>query len=338
MSDRDAWLALTPEQAIEPELRICDPHHHLWHHPGSRYLVEEFLADLSGNGADGHRVVSTVFVECLQFYRQQGPEELRPVGETEFIDSIARPYPTPWGQTHVAAGIVGFADLARGEAVQAVLEAHMAASKRFRGIRHASAWDASERIHNAHTKPDRDLLQNPQFRAGLASLARLGLSFDAWLYHPQIAELTELAAAFPGLTIILNHMAGPLGIGPYAACRDEVFGAWRKALAELARRDNVYVKLGGRTLTMAGFGWHQRQSPPGSAELAAAIGPYYRTCIELFGAGRCMFESNFPVDRASCSYTVLWNAFKLLSADLSTDERRALFHDTAVQVYRLQES
>ena len=238
-------------------------------------------------------------------------------------------------QVNVAAGIVGFADLALGAAVQPVLEAHLAASTRFRGIRHASAWDASEQVHNAHTKPGWNLLQTADFRQGLACVERMGLSFDAWLFHPQIPQLTELAQTFPGLPIALNHMAGPLGIGPYAGQREEVFGEWRRDMTELARCENVCVKLGGRTLTSAGYGWHKRAAPPGSAELAGAMAPYFRACIELFGAGRCMFESDFPVDKASCSYTVLWNAFKRLTKKYSAAERSALFHDTATRFYRL---
>ncbi len=335
MADRNSWLSLTREQVIEPELPLCDPHHHLWDHPGSRYLAEEFMADIAGGRDGGHRVASTVFVECMQFYRASGPEALRPVGETEFIERLAGPYQSTGGTTHIAAAIVGFADLTLGDAAEPVLQAHMAASSRFRGIRYATAWDASEQVHNAHTKPPRGLMQSAGFRTGLACLQRLGLSFDAWLYHPQIPELTELAQAFPGLRIVLDHMAGPLGIGPYSGERDEVFDAWRSALAGLAACDNVHVKLGGRTMTMAGYGWHRREAPPGSAELAEAIGPYYRTCIDLFGAERCMFESNFPVDRAGCSYTVLWNAFKRLTADYSPTERAALFHDTATKFYRL---
>jgi predicted TIM-barrel fold metal-dependent hydrolase len=294
--------------------------------------VDEFLQDIGG----GHRVVSTVFVECLQFYRTEGAEELRPVGETEFVDGVAGVYRTPHGLSQVAAGIVGFADLTLGAGVQPVLEAHLAASDRFRGVRYASAWDASDRVHNAHTHPPPHLLANPKFRHGLACLERMGLSFDAWLYHPQLAELVDLARAFPGLTIVLDHMAGPLGIGPYAG-RQAVFEAWRSGLAQLAQCDNVFVKLGGRTLSSAGFGWHRREKPPGSAELAETIRPYFRACIELFGPERCMFESNFPVDRASCSYTVLWNAFKRLACAYSPPERAALLHDTAARVYRLNE-
>jgi len=333
MTDRTNWLDLTPEEAIEPELLICDPHHHIWDYPGSRYLIDEFKRDFS----DGHRVDKTVFVECRQFYRSEGPDELRPVGETEFVDRVAGPVKTNSGVTDVAAGIVGFADLSRGLAVQPVLEAHMEASGRFRGVRHASAWHESDRIHNAHTNPPRGLLGSSAFRQGLACLEKSGLSFDAWLYHSQLPELIDLARAFPGLVIILNHMAGPLGIGPYSGYREEVFAAWRSALAELAQCPNVAVKLGGLTMTMSGFGWHKREAPPGSEDLAQAMGPYYRACIELFGPGRCMFESNFPVDRASCSYTVLWNAFKRLSERYSKTERLALFHDTAIRVYRLDD-
>jgi predicted TIM-barrel fold metal-dependent hydrolase len=331
MNQRDSWLARTTEEAIDPELLICDPHHHLWDFPESRYLADELLSDIG----TGHRVATTVFVECDQMYRTEGPSALRPVGETESVERIAAANDQRAGVTRIAAGIVGFADLTLGSSVQAVLEAHLQASRRFRGIRHASAWDASDQIRKSHTNPSRELLRNQQFRAGFACLRGLGLSFDAWLYHPQIPELADLAAAFPDVTIVLDHMGGPLGVGPYAGKREEVFAAWRTDMAELARCTNVVVKLGGRTTTMSGFGWHKRDAPPSSVELADAMGPYYRICIEYFGVERCMFESNFPVDRASCSYTVLWNAFKRLTRGYSHAERSALFHDTATRVYRL---
>ncbi len=330
MSNRDAWLELTSEDAIDPDLPICDPHHHLWDHPGSQYLVDEFLADLGG----GHHVVKTVFVECRQFYSETGTENFRPVGETVRVDQMASAMPAG-SSTQVAAGIIGFADLTLGDAVRPVLEAHLDASARFRGIRYASAWDADERIHNAHTLPPQYLLGSGDFRNGLAQLVDLGLSFDAWLYHLQIPELTDLAQANPELSIILNHMAGPLGIGPYSGQGDDVFRQWKKHMAMLSQCENVTIKLGGRTLTMSGFGWHKLDRPPGSLELADAMAPYFNSCIDLFGPQRCMFESNFPVDRASCSYTVLWNAFKRVSRGFSDTERAALFHDTAARVYRL---
>jgi predicted TIM-barrel fold metal-dependent hydrolase len=331
MSDRAAWLALGAEPAIDAELPICDPHHHLWEFPGSRYLYEELMADLGA----GHRIVATVFVECEQRYRADGPVALRPVGETEFVEELAAASDRRGTATRVAAGIVGFADLTLGAAVQPVLEAHQQASRRFRGVRHASAWDASDQIRRSHKNPPPHLLRSPEFREGLACLSRLGLSFDAWLYHPQIPELAELAAAMPDATIILNHMGGPLGVGPYADQRESVFAEWRANMADLASCSNVFVKLGGRTMTMSGFGWHKRAAPPSSVELAQAMRPYYRACIELFGAQRCMFESNWPMDSPSCSYTTLWNAFKRVAHDYTPDERAALLHDTAAQVYRL---
>ena len=331
MADRADWLALTAEEAMEPDLPICDPHHHLWDYPGSRYLVDEFRADFGG----GHRVEHTVFVECRQFYRTEGPEALRPVGETVFMDSLAGPVATAQGTIELAAGIVGFADLTLGARVEAVLEAHANASRRFRGVRHATAWDENERIHNAHTNPPCGLMADAAFREGVACLERLGLRLDAWLYHHQLAELTNLARAFPGLAIVLNHMAGPLGIGPYAGRRDEVFREWRQGLSELAACPNVSVKLGGRTMSMSGFGWHKLPRPPGSAELAAALAPYFETCIELFGADRCMFESNFPVDRAGVSYTILWNTFKRITRGCSQSERAALLAGTARNFYQI---
>ncbi len=330
MIDRTARPA--PEEAIEPDLPICDPHHHLWDYPDSRYLVDEFLDDLNG----GHKITRTVYVECRHEWRTDGPEAMRPVGETVYVERLITHREADTATTHVAAGIVGFANLALGAAVRPVLAAHLAASHRFRGIRHMSAWDASEQIRNAQTNPSPHLLHNPKFREGFACLSEFDLSFDAWVYHPQIPDVTDLAKAFPDTPIVLNHVGGPLGIGPYANRRDEVFRDWQTHLGELARCPNVCVKLGGLTMSSSGFGWHKRETPPDSGELAAAMSPYYRACIELFGAQRCMFESNFPIDRVSCSYTVLWNAFKRLSRDYSAAERAALIHDTAAKVYRLE--
>jgi L-fuconolactonase len=327
MAGNDAWLALTPEEPLEPELPICDPHHHLWDHPRSTYLTAELLRD-----AAGHRVLETVFVECSSEYRETGPEALRPVGETEFVDRLAA---ENRAGNEMAAGIVGFADLLRGAAVRDVLEAHLEASPRFRGIRHANAWDPSDQIRRSHVDPPPGLLGLPAFREGFAELEKLRLSFDAWMFHPQIAELTDLARTFPGVSIVLDHVGGPLGIGPYAGKRSDVYEAWKPAIAELASCPNVVVKVGGMTMPINGFDWHKRDAPPASEELAAALKPWYGFAIERFGPERCMFESNFPVDRASCSYTVLWNTFKRIGAEYTTAERAALFRDTARRVYRL---
>lgn len=327
-----AWLERTREDALAADLPICDPHHHLWDHPKSRYLLAELVDDTGG----GHRVEQTVFVECGAMYRCDGPEAMRPVGETEFVQGIAAQSASGgYGPTRVAAGIVGTANLLLGADVVPVLDAHIEASRnRFRGIRHSAAWDASDVIRRSHADPPEAMLLRDGFRAGFACLAPRGLLFDAWLYHPQIPELADLARAFPDTTIVLDHVGGPLGIGPYAGRRDEVFEVWRGHVAELAACANVVVKLGGIAMPINGFGWHKRERPPGSSELADAFAPYFLHCIEQFGADRCMFESNFPVDKASCSYTVLWNAFKRVAADLGEAARAALFRDTARRVYR----
>ncbi len=336
MADRDDWLEQVREEVLLPDLPICDPHHHLWDHPGSRYLLDELLADIGS----GHNVVSTVFVECASMYRADGPVAMAPVGETEFVQGIAAMAASgQYGPARVAAGIVGFADLTLGSAVREVLEAHIAASpNRFRGIRHAAGWHESDEIRNSHTRPPPGLMLDAGFREGFAVLGELGLSFDAWLYHHQLDEFIDLARAFPDTTIILDHFGGPLGIGPYSGRLDEVYADWRRAIEPLAGCTNVYAKLGGINMTVNGFGWHKAERPPSSAELAAATRRYYDDLIELLGPQRCMFESNFPVDKVSCSYRTLWNAFKRIAADCSDDERAALFHDTAVRAYRLESS
>lgn len=334
-TDHAAWLQQTVEETIDPELPICDPHHHLWDYPNNRYLLDELLQDTGS----GHNIVQTVFVECMAMYRKPGfgDEILRPVGETEFVQGIAAQSASGnYGDTLVANGIVSFADLTLGLGVAEVLEAHIAASpNRFRGIRHAAAWDQSPEIRNSHTHPPQSLFLNEKFREGFACLQKYNLSFEAWHYHTQLPELADLARAFPDTTIILDHVGGPLGIGPYADRRDEVFETWQQGIVAVAECSNVVVKLGGLAMTMCGFGWHKRTKPPGSEELAEITEPYYRYCIEQFGVGRCMFESNFPVDKASCSYSVLWNSFKRIAKAYSAAERAALFHDNAVRVYRL---
>ena len=334
------WLAQVREDILEPALPICDPHHHLWDHPGSRYLLDELLADTGSADAQGarHNVVSTVFVECASMYRADGPERLRCVGETEFVNGVAAMSASGrYGDIRACAGIVSLADLCLGSAVREVLEAHVEAARgRFRGIRHAVSWHASDAIRNAHTNPVQGLLGDATFRAGFAELAPLGLSFDAWLYHTQLDELTALARAYPETTIILDHFGGPLGIGPYAGQADAVFADWRRSIDALAQCPNVVAKLGGINMAVNGFDWHRRATPPTSAELAAATQRYYLHTIERFGPSRCMFESNFPVDKVSCSYAVLWNSFKRIAAGFSAAEKADLFHDTACRVYRLQ--
>jgi L-fuconolactonase len=321
------------EDVIEPDLPICDPHHHLWDFPNSRYLLPELLADCES----GHKVESTVFVECGSFYRAAGPDGMKFVGETEFVGGVAAMAASGrYGPVMACEGIVGRADLAMGAAVAEVLEAHVRAGNgRFKGIRHAGAYDPSPDIRRSHTDPPPGLYALPAFREGFARLAPLGLSFEAWQFHTQVGEVAALADAFPGTQIMLDHVGGPLGIGPYEGRRDEVFALWRRDIQDLARRPNVYVKLGGLGMATLGFGFHRRDVLPGSEELAAAWRPYLETCIEAFGPTRGTFESNFPVDRVSCDYRTLWNALKRVAAGASAPEKALLFKETARRFYRL---
>jgi predicted TIM-barrel fold metal-dependent hydrolase len=318
------------EIVLDPDLPICDPHHHLRERPNDRYFLEEFVQDTR----TGHNIVATVCVENRAMYRKDGPESMKPIGETEFFDKVAAQSASdPNIPTHVAAGIVGHADLGLGEAVAEVLEAHLLASpNHFRGIRHSTTWDESEAIRS-DARPG--LMADSIFRRGFARLPHYGLSFDAWLYHPQLPELVELARAFPDVTIVLDHIGGPLGVGRYKGKRDEVFQAWSKGIADLSTCPNVTVKLGGFGSTRSGYDWHERAAQPASAELADTMAPYFDFCIEQFSVHRCMFESNFPVDKASYSYVAIWNAFKRITQSHSAAERQALFHDTAARVYRI---
>jgi L-fuconolactonase len=332
---REHWLAQVSEEILEPELPIVDPHHHLWDFPAHRYLLPDLLADTGS----GHRIESTVFIECTACYRADGPSELRPLGETEFVNGIAAMSASgAYGPTRVAAGIVGLVDLTMGARAEEVLGAHMAAAgPRFKGIRHAAAWeDKAPEIHNSHTNPPPHLYRDhAKFREGFAALGRLNLSFDAWLYHPQLPDLVALARAFPQQPIVLDHVGGPLGLGWYADKRQEVLAAWRRDLRELAGCPNVSVKLGGLGMRINGFRFHHRERPPSSEDLAEAWRPYVETVLEAFGPSRAMFESNFPVDKISGSYAVYWNAFKRLAAGASASEKAALFGDTAKRFYRL---
>jgi len=331
-SQRDSWLALAVEEPLEPDLPICDPHHHFWDREGDRYFLDQLVQDLSG----GHNVTQTVFVECSSMHRAAGPEELRPVGEVEFVRGIAAQSASgQYGPTEVAAGIVGHADLMLGSAVRPVLEALVAAGgHRFRGIRFSCAWDASPQV-GSPTSNAAGMLRDSRLREGFACLQGLGLSFDALVYHTQLDELADLAGAFPDTTIILNHVGRPLGVGPYSGKRDEVFADWQRGIAAVAQRENVVVKLGGFGNLISGHDWHQHATPPTSRDVAETVGPWLSYCIEQFGPERCMFESNFPVDKTSYPYTTVWNAFKQFSRDFSATERAAMFQETAVRAYRL---
>lgn len=337
MSDpwRKAWLASTDEPVIDPDRPIVDPHHHLWDEFANLprpYLPADFCSDV----LSGQRIEATVYVEVPGAgYYATGPAEMRPVGETEWVLERANEL-VALGGPRIGA-IVGFADLLRGAAIQPVLEAHIAAGQgRFAGVRQGAAYDPSERIPD-YCPPGGCCYPDAGFRSAVELAGRMGLVFEAWNYHPHISDLTALARACPETLIVLDHYGGPLGSGPYAGKRDEVFADWRSSIAALARCPNVVIKLGGLAMPVNGFGWHRNAAPPGSAELAESQRPFFEHALACFGPDRAMFESNYPVEKISVSYRVLWNAFKRLAAALSEGEKDALFRNTARRVYKLDE-
>ena len=330
---REDWLARAPaEEVIDPGLAIVDTHHHLWSAPG-RYLVDDLLSDT----ASGHNVEATVFVECRQNYRTDGPVALRSVGEVEFVANLAAKSDLDHpGKTRVAAGIVGYADLTLGDRVEPVLTALLEAGQgRFRGVRNSAGWHADPVIGNNHHGAGPGHYLCADFRAGLRRLASMGLSLDALVYHHQHADLINLARACPDASIVMNHTGMPLGYGPFAGRQGEVHAEWRATIPHIAACPNVTMKLGGMMMRLAAYDYTTLPAPPTSAVLAAYWRPFIEPCIEAFGARRCTFESNFPVDKMGIGYRALWNAFKRIAAGASVDEKVALFSSTARRVYRL---
>jgi predicted TIM-barrel fold metal-dependent hydrolase len=327
-----AWVAKGKEPALEPDLPIVDPHHHLWDRPNNRYLLPDLLADCN----EGHNVIGTVFVECGAMFRKDGPEPMKAVGEIEFVNGVAAMSASgQYGKTKACNGIVGHAELRIGAKVRDVLEAQMqVAGRRFSGIRFSTCWDADTSVRRARTDPAQKLMYDKTWREGFAELGKLGLTYDCWMYHPQIVEMADLAGDFPDTVMVLDHVGGPLGFGPYEDHK-ETFANWKKGMAELAKRPNANIKLGGLGMPLGLYEFFKQPAPPSSETLAKAYRPWVETCIELFGADRCMFESNFPVDKITSGFGVLWNAFKRLAAKASAAEKTALFSGTASRVYKL---
>lgn len=341
------------EPILEPGLPILDPHHHLWDgrnvapantgpprhgfeaviRRAPRYLFDELLADLRS----GHDVRATVYMECGSMYRADGPEHLRCVGEIEFVNGVAAMSASGvYGPVRACAGIVGRADFTLGDLAAEALDAQIAAGGgRFRGVRQMASYDADPEILGPLARLGPGLYLSDAFRAGFRHLAPRGLSFDAWMLEPQLPELTDLARAFPDTSIVLDHVGTPLGVASYAGRREERFPVWRQNIQALAQSPNVTVKLGGLAMPFCGFPSFLQEPPATSAQLADEWRPYVETCIEAFGVERCMFESNFPVDLGSCTYDVLWNAFKRIAEGASPDEKAALFGGTAARVYRV---
>ncbi len=323
------------EPAIDPDLPIVDPHHHLWDYASHRYLLPELLSDTES----GHCVEATVFIECGVFYKSDTALGMEVVGEVEFANGVAAMAAFgQYGQTLACAGIVGTADLTIGNAAEDILSAQKAVGGgRFKGIRHTAGWDDKTRgVHLSHSNPPQHLYRDHEkFRQGFAALERLGLTFDAWCYHPQLMDIVDLARSFPNQPIVMNHVGGPLGIECYADERETVVADWLAGMQALSKCENVSLKLGGLGMRINGFGFEHRDKAPSSDELAAAWRPFMEPAIEMFGANRCMFESNFPVDSISTSYGNLWNAFKKIAKGASDDEKEALFSGTARRFYSL---
>lgn len=328
------WLALRTEAALDPSRPIIDAHHHLWERTAP-YLIPQLQGDLNC----GHNFQATIYMECSYKYRLDGDPRFASVGEVEYANEVAEHFlSTSGNKVQACAGIVGKVDLTMGACAQDILQACMEkAPTRFRGIRHMAAWDASPEVNALMHPPAANLLLDPHFREGFSKLAPLGLSFDAWVYHPQLPQLLDLVDAFPETQVIIDHAGGLMAVGPYAANHSQQFAAWKASLQALAKRPNVSLKIGGLNMRGHGFGFIDRELPPTSVELAQAWKPHVETCIEIFGARRCMFESNFPPDKCGVSAVVLWNAFKRIAAQASEDEQSALFAETAARIYRLEQ-
>ncbi|VTU45372.1 putative metal-dependent hydrolase of the TIM-barrel fold protein (plasmid) [Variovorax sp. SRS16] len=334
---RDWHRRSLSEPALDPELPIVDAHHHLYGvvTDGQHYRVEDLAQDL----ASGHRVIGTVYVEAFgSGWYPGGPPSRRSIGEVEMIvRESANPVRCEHGACQLAAAIVSNVDLTLGDEVAALLEAHVLAGQgRMRGVRHHATRDEGWIGRFTHNAP-RHLLADKHFRQGFAWLERSGLSFDALVFHTQLAELADLADAFPYTPIILNHVGTLIGVPEYGVSRATLLAEWERGLRALAARPNVSVKIGGMGMPLFGFGFENADKPANSGELAQAWQPFIEVCVDAFGPQRCMFEGNFPIDKQSCGYTELWNAFKLSTRGCSHDERSALFYRTACRAYRLPE-
>ena len=336
------WLKKIREDVIDPEQRIIDPHHHLWPKTteGSanvkrlrlyNYMLEDFWQDTSS----GHNVTDSVYIECSEFFWNSEKEHLNPVGETEHIKGLAQLSQKNSTKTSIS-GIIGHANLLLGKDVNEVLERHIdIGGNLFKGIRHAGSWDPSDKINNSHHNPPRDMYLMKEFGEGVKALRNKSLVFEAWQYHHQLTQVVHLARNNPDLVIVLDHFSGPLGVDSYATKKEEVYDNWKKDLKELSRCDNVFAKLGGLAMPVNGLGFETNPNPPTSNEFMSIQRQFYLTTIDFFGTERCMFESNFPVDKYSVSYHVLWNAFKNLVKDFSQTEKDHLFFKTASNVYNI---
>lgn len=331
---REDWLASYNEDAIEASIPIIDTHHHFYDGWRDRfYFEDDFHTDIT----PGHNVVATVLVQASGFkYYKDGDPNFAPVGETEYAGKVAKRSAGDLGKIRICEGIVGFAELSLGAEVRPILEAHIEAGQgHFSGVRDPLAWDADSSLVTEEGAVRKGRMQDKKFIEGLAQLADLGLTFDVWVYYPQIAEVKQLARRFPNLPLVLNHFGGPIHIGPYAGDRAAQFAAWKSAMRDIAECPNVFVKLGGIGMKYCGFKLDEAPVPPSSQLMADTWRPHVETSIELFGTNRCMFESNYPVDKGTAKYVVLVNAFKKILSGASDAEKNDIFNGTAARFYKL---
>ena len=319
------WLSSVKEDIVDPDRRIIDSHHHLWR-TGLVYQVDDLWRDTES----GHNIVKTVFVDCEAEYRTDGPEHLKCLGETEFVVEQARLSEAGSNGEAVVSAIVSRANLELGDAVGDVLDQHIEIGQGlFRGIRLAAARDPNPETLAFPAQAQEGLYGSPSFRRGMKALGDRGLTYDAWHYHHQNQDFLAMARSVPSTQIVLDHFATPLGVGAYADQREEIFEQWKKDIEEISQCDNVVAKLGGLSMPDNGFGWDKR-------EFVAAQSRYFLHMIECFGPDRCMFQSNFPVDKLSIAYPVLYNGLKKIVADFSEDEKDAMFYGTAARIYRIE--
>ena len=324
---RPDWLSKHVESILDPALPIIDAHLHLWDMPGNRYLQEDFHAD----AASGHNVAAAVYVQSGVVSRSDGPEELRGVGETEFAAKLAAEHK---GAGPKIGAILAPIDYVQGKDFERTLAAHEeAANGLLRGFRGITHWHKDPEIHKIHTAPN--MLEAPASLDAIGVVNRQGLSLDVWAFHTQLSEVLNIARTYPDLTLVVDHFGTPLGCGAYESDPHGVFADWSKKMAEIAQYPRVFMKIGGIGMRFSGLKFNYRAAPPSSEDIAAALKPYYEFCIEKFGYGRCLFESNFPVDKTSYSYAVLWNAYKRLAKDASPADRARLFAGNAAAVYRM---
>ena len=334
---RQEWLNQLIEDPILPNIPIIDPHHHLWDVGFGRYYIEELLEDINSSG---HNILSTVYIMSssnTKIYSKDGLEEFKPLTEIEFATSEGkRADLIPNNRVKVNASIVGSVDLTYGNKLQPVLEKAVNISEgRLKGIRMLLASHTDPRISSGAVKSDLGLMLHPNFIDGAKCIQDANLSLDFWIYHTQLNEMEKIARALPDLTIILNHIGGPIHLGEYEGKQAATHREWRSAMMRLSRIPNINVKLGGLGMAVNGAKFHNSKFPPNSVQLSDVWKPWIYETIDMFGFDRCMFESNFPVDKGSCSYGALWNAFKILAKDMSDDEINKLFSKNAAKIYKI---